>query len=176
MSRETPRNFFRPLAIGAPEPMRELPVRLERMIHFVPSHLDKVRAKVPDIAPTVDVVLANLEDAIPSDAKDAARAGAIEMADMYDWQGKGTGFWSRVNPLNSPWFQDDVSELVLKAGHQLDVIMLPKVEGPWDIHYLDQLLAQLEARHGVKKPIMIHSMMSKPRSTPSMACSRRSLS
>ena len=124
MSRKTPRNFFKPLAIGAPEPMRELPVRLERMIHFVPSHLDKVRARVPDIAPTVDVVLANLEDAIPSDAKDAARAGAIEMAQMYDWQGKGTGFWSRVNPLNSPWFQDDVSELVLKAGHQLDVIML----------------------------------------------------
>ena len=77
MTRKTPRNFFKPLAIGAPDPMRELPVRLERMIHFVPPHLDKVRGKVPDIAPTVDVVLANLEDAIPADDKDAARAGAV---------------------------------------------------------------------------------------------------
>ncbi|HRX74417.1 MAG TPA: CoA ester lyase, partial [Hyphomonas sp.] len=101
MSQKTPRNFFKPLAIGAPEPMRDLPVKLERMIHFVPPHLDKVRAKVPDMAPGVDVILANLEDAIPADAKDAARAGAIEMAKMYDWQNSGTGFWSRVNCLNS---------------------------------------------------------------------------
>jgi malyl-CoA/(S)-citramalyl-CoA lyase len=37
--------------------------------------------------------------------------------------------------------------------------MLPKVEGAWDIHYLDQLLAQLEARHGIKKPILIHAIL-----------------
>jgi len=41
-----PRNFFKPLAIGAPAPQRELPLRLERMIHFVPPHIEKVRAKV----------------------------------------------------------------------------------------------------------------------------------
>jgi len=38
-------------------------------------------------------------------------------------------------------------------------VMLPKVEGAWDIHYLDQLLAQLEARHGVDKPILIHAIL-----------------
>src|SRR5579875_2778240 len=37
--------------------------------------------------------------------------------------------------------------------------MLPKVDGPWDIHYLDQLLAQLEARHGIKRPILIHAIL-----------------
>ena len=37
--------------------------------------------------------------------------------------------------------------------------MLPKVEGAWDIHYLDQLLAQLEAKHAVKKPILIHAIL-----------------
>ena len=159
MSQKTPRNFFKPLAIGAPEPMRDLPVKLERMIHFVPPHLDKVRAQVPDMAPGVDVILANLEDAIPADAKDAARAGAVEMAKMYDWQGKGTGFWSRVNCMNSPWFQEDVSQLVLNAGHQLDVIMLPKVEGPWDIHFADQYVAQLEAKAGLTRPILFHAIL-----------------
>src|SRR6202011_6304335 len=44
-------------------------------------------------------------------------------------------------------------------GRKLDVVMLPKVEGPWDIHYLDQLLAQLEGRHGVDKPILIHAIL-----------------
>jgi malyl-CoA/(S)-citramalyl-CoA lyase len=38
-------------------------------------------------------------------------------------------------------------------------MMLPKVEGPWDIHYLDQLLAQLEARHKVTRPILIHAIL-----------------
>lgn len=159
MTARTPRNFFKPLAAGAPEPLRELPVRLERMIQFVPPHLDKVRAKVPGMAQSCDVVLGNLEDAIPADAKEAARAGVVEMAGMIDWQGTGTGFWTRVNPLNSPWFLDDMTELVSKAGHQLDVIMVPKVEGPFDIHYVDQLLAQLEAKAGLARPILLHAIL-----------------
>jgi malyl-CoA/(S)-citramalyl-CoA lyase len=159
MSQKAPRQFFKPLAAGAPEPMRDLPVRLERMIHFVPPHLDKVRAKVPAMADSADVILGNLEDAIPADAKEAARAGVIEMAGMLDWQARGTGFWSRVNPLNSPWFQDDVRDLVLKAGHQLDVLMIPKVEGPWDIHFVDQFVAQLEAKAGLSRPILLHAIL-----------------
>jgi malyl-CoA/(S)-citramalyl-CoA lyase len=159
MSTKTPRQFFKPLAIGAPQPLRELPVRLERMIHFVPGHNDKVRAKTPEMAAKVDVILANLEDAIPADAKIQARAGAIEMSKMLDWKKAGTGLWTRVNPLNSPWFLDDVTEIVTKAGDIFDVIMLPKVEGPWDIHFADQLVAQLEAKAGVKRPILFHAIL-----------------
>ncbi len=159
MSTKTPRQFFKPLAIGAPDPYRELPVKLERMIHFVPGHNEKVRSKTPDMAAKADVILANLEDAIPSDAKEAARAGAIEMATMCDWKTLGTGLWTRVNPLNSPWFLDDVTEIVTKAGDAYDVIMLPKVEGPWDIHFADQLVAQLEAKAGVKRPILFHAIL-----------------
>ncbi|MEI2385904.1 CoA ester lyase [Breoghania sp. JC706] len=154
---KTPRAFYQPLAIGAPAPYRELPVRLERMIHFVPPHVEKMRAKVPDLISKVDVVLGNLEDAIPADAKTAARAGFIEMAKANDFG--ATGLWTRVNCLNSPWFLDDIMQIVPAAGDKLDVVMLPKVEGPWDIHYLDQLLAQLEARNGISKPILIHAIL-----------------
>ena len=70
-----------------------------------------------------------------------------------------TGLWTRINALNSPWVLDDITEIVAAIGQKLDVIMLPKVEGAWDIHYLDQLLAQLEAKHGVKKPILIHAIL-----------------
>lgn len=151
-----PRHFFAPLASGAPAPLRDLPATLERMIHFVPPHLEKVRAKVPELAKEVDVVLANLEDAIPADAKEAARAGAIEMGQM---NLGGAGFWSRLNALNSPWHLDDVTQLVAGLGDRLDVIMIPKVEGPWDVHYVDQLLAQLEAKHSLSKPILLHAIL-----------------
>jgi malyl-CoA/(S)-citramalyl-CoA lyase len=152
-----PRQFYAPLAIGAPAPLRELPVRLERMIHFVPPHIEKVTAKVPELIRQVDVVLGNLEDAIPIDAKKAARDGFIAMARATDFG--STGLWTRINALNSPWALDDVTEIVAAAGNKLDVVMLPKVDGPWDIHYLDQLLAQLEARHQLKKPILIHAIL-----------------
>jgi malyl-CoA/(S)-citramalyl-CoA lyase len=152
-----PSQFYKPLAIGAPAPMMEVPVKIERMIHFLPPQIEKMRGKVPALINQVDVILGNLEDAIPADDKIAARDGFIEMALANDYG--STGLWTRINCLNSPWGLDDITKVVLEAGHKLDVIMLPKVEGVWDIHYLDQLLAQLEARAGIKKPIMIHAIL-----------------
>ncbi|MEM9359508.1 MAG: CoA ester lyase [Pseudomonadota bacterium] len=153
----TAANFFKPLAIGAPAPMTELPTRLERMIHFIPPHSEKITAKLGSIIPKVDVILGNLEDAIPADSKQDARRGFIEMAKANEFG--ETGLWTRINCLNSPWGLDDILEVVTHAGHKLDVIMLPKVDGPWDIHYLDQLLAQLEARQQIECPIMIHAIL-----------------
>ncbi len=152
-----PANFYKPLAIGAPTPLRELPVRPERMIHFFPPHLEKVRAKISELAKQVDVLCGNLEDAIPLDAKEAARAGFIEVVRNTDFG--GCAVWTRINALNSPWVLDDLLQIVATVGNKLDVIIVPKVEGPWDIHYVDQILAQLEAKHGVTKPILIHALL-----------------
>ncbi|MBU2580117.1 MAG: CoA ester lyase [Alphaproteobacteria bacterium] len=153
----TPAKFYSPLAIGAPEPYRALPVRLERMIHFVPPHNEKIRSKLGGMIKKVDVILGNLEDAIPATEKEQARAGFISMAQEHDYG--QTGLWTRINCLNSPWALDDITEIVSKVGNKVDVIMLPKVEGPWDVHYLDQLLAQLEAAHKVERPILIHAIL-----------------
>jgi malyl-CoA/(S)-citramalyl-CoA lyase len=153
----SPRDFFKPLAIDAPEPLREIPFLPSRMIHFLDFSNEKMVAKVPDIAPTVDILLGNLEDAIPVDRKEAARAGLIKVGketEMGDTQ-----LWTRVNALESPWVMDDISQLVAEIGDKLDVIMVPKVEGPWDIHFVDRLLALLEAKHGIEKPILIHAIL-----------------
>jgi len=152
-----PSNFYKPLAVGAPAPWRELPVKLERMIHFVPPHVEKMRQKVPELITQVDVVLGNLEDAIPADAKAAARQGFIAMAQAHEFG--ATGLWARINALNSPWVLDDIVDIVGAIGNKLDVIMLPKAACAWDIHYLDQLLAQLEAIHEVRRPILIHAIL-----------------
>jgi malyl-CoA/(S)-citramalyl-CoA lyase len=152
-----PVNFYKPLAIGAPMPMREIPVRPERMIHFFPPHVDKIRARAGETAKQVDVMCGNLEDAIPADSKEAARAGFIELLKTVDFG--DTAAWTRVNALNSPWFLDDVEQIVAAGGDKLDVIMIPKVEGPWDIHFVDQYLALLEAKHKVKKPILLHALL-----------------
>ncbi len=151
------RDFYRPLAVGAPEPVREVPFRPSRMIHFFPPSVEKMLAKVPDIAPTVDVLLANLEDGVPASDKEAARAGLIHVAQTVDMG--DTQLWTRVNSLDSPWCLDDLTAAVLEGGEALDVIMVPKVEGPEDIHYVDRLLAQLEAKAGLTEPLMVHAIL-----------------
>ncbi len=153
----SPKDFFTPLAIGAPEPLREIPVRPSRMIHFFDPSNPKMVAKVPDMAAQVDVLLGNLEDAIPVDRKEAARTGLVEVGRNAELG--GAQLWTRVNALDSPWVLDDLTTLVGEVGDRLDVIMVPKVEGPEDIHYVDRLLAQLEARAGLDRPILVHALL-----------------
>ena len=72
-----PRSRFLPLAIGAPSPLREIPVGPMRMIHFFDPSSEKMLARLPDMAASADLLLGNLEDAIPADRKEAARAGPV---------------------------------------------------------------------------------------------------
>src|SRR3954470_20250025 len=152
-----PRDFFHPLAIDAPDPLREIPFGPSRMIHFLDFSNEKMVAKAPDIAKQTDILLGNLEDAIPVDRKQAARAGLIRAAKESDFG--DTALWTRVNSLESPWVLDDITELVTEIGDKLDVVMVPKVEGPWDIHYMDRLVAQLEAKAKLKKPLLLHAIL-----------------
>jgi malyl-CoA/(S)-citramalyl-CoA lyase len=152
-----PRLFGHPLAIDAPEPLMEIPVKPARMIHFLDASNEKMVAKVPDMVKKTDVLLGNLEDAIPADRKEAARDGLVKVAKEMDLG--DAALWTRVNSLESPWVLDDFLTLVPEIGDKLEVIMVPKVEGAWDIHYVDRLLAQLEAKAGLDRPILVHAIL-----------------
>ncbi|OZM72560.1 CoA ester lyase [Amycolatopsis antarctica] len=153
----SPKDFFAPLAVGAPDPVREIPALPSRMIHFFDPSNEKMAAKAPEIARKVDVLLGNLEDAVRADRKEAARDGLVAIAKANDF-GR-TQLWTRINSLDSPWVLDDLITLVTEIGDKLDVIMVPKVEGAQDIHYVDRLLAQLEARAGIEKPLLVHAIL-----------------
>jgi malyl-CoA/(S)-citramalyl-CoA lyase len=136
------------------------------MIHFFDPSNPKMVAKLPDMAAKADVLLGNLEDAISADRKEEARAGLVEVARTVDLG--DTQLWTRVNSLDSPWVLDDLITLVTEVGDRLDVIMVPKVEGPDDIHYVDRLLAQLEARAGLTRPILVHAILETARGVASV--------
>ena len=157
MSHKSAKDFFRPLAVGAPLPLREIPARPSRAIHFFDPSNEKMAAKVPGMIGTVDVLLGNLEDAVKADNKVAAREGLVKIAQATDFG--PTQLWTRINALDSPWVLDDLTTLVPAIGEKLDVIMVPKVQGAEDIHYVDRLLAQLEAKAGISKPILIHAIL-----------------
>jgi malyl-CoA/(S)-citramalyl-CoA lyase len=156
-SSKSAKDFFRPLAVGAPEPLREIPARPSRAIHFFDPSNAKMAAKIPDLVGKVDVLLGNLEDAIKADHKVEAREGLVKLAKDTDFG--PTQLWTRVNALDSPWGLDDLTALVPEIGDKLDVIMVPKVQGAEDIHYVDRLLAQLEAKAGLDRPILVHAIL-----------------
>ncbi len=152
-----PRDFGKPLAIGAPTPVLEVPFKPSRMIHFFDPSNEKMAGKLPELAAKADILLGNLEDAVPVDNKLAAREGLVRVAREIDFG--EAALWTRVNSLESPWVLDDLTELVTKVGDRIEVVMIPKVEGPWDIHYVDRLLAQLEAKAGLERPILVHAIL-----------------
>jgi malyl-CoA/(S)-citramalyl-CoA lyase len=153
----SPKDFFAPLAVGAPAPLREVPVTPSRVIHFLDPSNEKMTAKVPSMVGTVDVLLGNLEDGVRADRKEAARSGLVRLGEEVDFG--PTQFWTRLNSLDSPWFLDDVTTIVPAIGAKLDVVMVPKVEGAEDIHYVDRLLAQLEAKARLTRPILVHAIL-----------------
>jgi len=151
------KDFFAPLAAGAPAPVHAIPARPSRIIHFFDPGNAKMAAKVPGLVGSVDVLLGNLEDGVKADSKLAAREGLVKIAAATDFG--GTQLWTRINSLDSPWALDDLLTLVPEIGHKLDVVMVPKVEGPEDIHYVDRLLAQLEAKAGLTRPLLVHAIL-----------------
>jgi malyl-CoA/(S)-citramalyl-CoA lyase len=151
------KDFFAPLAVGAPTPPREIPARPSRAIHFFDPGNEKMAAKVPDMVGTVDVLLGNLEDAVKAENKERSRQGLVDIGKSTEFG--PTQFWTRINSLDSPWVLDDLTTLVPEIGDKLDVIMVPKVQGAEDIHYVDRLLAQLEAKAGLDRPILVHAIL-----------------
>jgi len=151
------KDFFRPLAVGAPDPLTSIPARPSRAIHFFDPSNEKMAAKVPQMVGKVDVLLGNLEDAVKADNKEAARAGLVKIARETEFS--PTQLWTRINALDSPWVLDDLTTLVTEIGDKLDVIMVPKVQGAEDIQYVDRLLAQLEAKAQLQRPILVHAIL-----------------
>src|SRR5258705_12288076 len=101
----SPRDFLKPLALGAPDPVREIPVKPSRCIHFFDPSNPKMAAKLPEVAKQTDILLGNLEDAIPADRKIEAREGLVKIGRETDF--RDTPLWTRGNSLYSRWVLDN---------------------------------------------------------------------
>jgi|UPI00025535A3 citrate lyase subunit beta/citryl-CoA lyase len=79
-----------------------------------PDRFDKA------VSSTADVVICDVEDAVPPDEKAQSRDNVLE------WLKKGASICVRVNGWNTPWFMDDVLAFASHPG--VSAIMLPKAE------------------------------------------------
>ena len=74
-----------------------------------------------------DFVFLDLEDAVAPDDKLSARANVIEALNDLDWKGNGITISVRINGLDTQFMVRDVVDIMEKAGHKLDTILIPKV-------------------------------------------------
>jgi citrate lyase subunit beta/citryl-CoA lyase len=135
--------------------MNEQPTRLTRSMLFVPASRPDMLAKAAHS--DADAVCLDLEDAVAPDQKEASRAHIVQALRSLDF-GSRTRI-VRINGLDTPFAYRDVIEVVEAAGAQIDLIMLPKTNAARDVQFLDTLLAQIEARSGLARPIGVEAQI-----------------
>ena len=102
-----------------------------------------------------DSIFLDLEDAVAPSRRIEARANAVRALHEIDW---GTKIVSvRVNGLNTQWAIADI--LAVARCPRLDMILLPKVETPGDVIFLDRLLGGLELEISRERPLGIEILI-----------------
>jgi len=111
-----------------------------RSILSVPGHVEKMHHKAR--LSQADVVMLDLEDSVPLDAKESARESVVRSILSLDWQDKIVT--ARINGLETPFGYMDLLLLAEKAGQHLNSVVVPKVDHSGDIHFVDRLLNGIE--------------------------------
>jgi citrate lyase subunit beta/citryl-CoA lyase len=120
--------------------------RLRRSELSTPGTSPKMIAKAA--ASDADLAFLDLEDAVAPAEKTAARRHIIAGLNDLDWGDTVRAY--RINGVHTPWCHDDIIEVVTGAGANIEVIIVPKVKGPRDVWFVDDLLTQLEHKLGLE--------------------------
>ena len=114
-------------------------MKARRTCLSVPGSSEAMLAKAASLP--ADEVVIDLEDSVAPAMKGEARelvAATLEGGALSDVE-----VAVRVNAIESPWFADDVSELVGRAGARIGSLVVPKVENPRDVARVAGLLDSL---------------------------------
>ena len=122
-----------------------------RSILSVPGHLPKMHAKAARSA--ADVIMLDLEDSVPLEAKLEARRQVIASLQKTEWRSKTLTV--RINGLDSAFAYRDLLEVAEAAGQILDGVVIPKVNHPGDIHFVARMLDGIEQAMALSRPIGI---------------------
>ncbi len=128
-------------------------MKAHRSVLSVPGHMEKMHAKAA--RSTADVIMLDLEDSVPLDSKEKARKLVLQSLHSMDWQNKTVTV--RINGLDSALAYRDLLEIAESAGEKLDAVVVPKVNHPGDIHFVDRMLDGIEQAKKLHRPIAIEA-------------------
>jgi malyl-CoA/(S)-citramalyl-CoA lyase len=124
-----------------------------RSILSVPGHLEKMHRKAAGSA--ADVIMLDLEDSVPVEAKHAARSQIVRSLLNQDWGEKVVTV--RINSLDTPFAYRDLLETAETAGRRLNAVVVPKVDHPGDIHFVSRMLDGIEMGKGITTRIGVEA-------------------
>ena len=128
-------------------------MKAHRSVLSVPGHVLKMHDKAALSA--ADVIMLDLEDSVPQEAKEAARRQVLESLQTIDWHNKMVTV--RINSLDTPFGYRDLLEVVEGAGEKIDAVVVPKVNHPGDIHFVDRMLDGMELARQLPNTIGIEA-------------------
>ncbi|MET0780460.1 MAG: CoA ester lyase [Microbacterium sp.] len=126
--------------------MTERPQRIRRSELSTPGTSMKMIEKAAQS--NADLVFLDLEDAVAPSQKEGARQNIVAALNDLEWGASVRAY--RINGVHTPWCHSDIIEVVSGAGSNLDVIIIPKIKGPRDVWFVDDLLTQLEHKLGLE--------------------------
>jgi len=129
--------------------------RVERSMLFVPATRWDMIVKAS--ASAADSVCIDLEDSVPTDAKEASRANVVRAFKELDFGGRTRMF--RINGLETPFAYRDLIDVVEVAGDRIDRVMLPKCGSAGDVAFVSRLLRQIEAHQGFRRQVGIEAQI-----------------
>lgn len=115
----------------------------------VPGHMENMHPKA--LGSRADVVMFDLEDSVPLDAKIDARKKVIATLDRCELVPAVTTV--RINGLDTPFGYEDLLAVAESVGHKIDAFVIPKVNDPTDIHFAHRLLDGIEMKYGFTEPV-----------------------
>lgn len=127
--------------------MPSMTPRSRRSCLSVPGSSERMLAKAQGLP--ADHVLLDLEDAVAPAAKAQARAGVVAALRDGSWADTGTVRTVRINDVTTAWAYRDVVDVVEQAGAYLDCLIMPKVQEPSQVGWLDITLGQIEQAMGL---------------------------
>jgi citrate lyase subunit beta/citryl-CoA lyase len=129
------------------------PVRARRSCLSVPARPEGKLEKGPGLA--ADEIVVDLEDSVPPELKDEARAAVADALEAREWTAATVSV--RVNDVSTPWFEADLAELAA-AGERLDSVVIPKVEAAEELARVERALESAEAA-GRARPVGIQALI-----------------
>lgn len=130
-----------------------------RSLLFVPGDNDRKLAKGEDAG--ADALILDLEDSVAPARKGLARTMVREfLAARGD--GRRSQLWVRINPPAEGGLDDLVA--IVRAAP--DGIMVPKVDHPQDLVRIADMLAALERRDGIDRPIRLLPVVTETPAAP----------
>jgi citrate lyase subunit beta/citryl-CoA lyase len=109
-----------------------------------------------------DQVFLDLEDSVTPELKnDETRMLVARALAGQQWRARTRVV--RVNAVGTPWCLDDLLVIVGAAGHALDCVMVPKVEGAAHVEFVSEVLAHVERKNNLWRRIGLELQIESPR-------------